>query len=675
MPRFRAISSSLAQDRCSPDVAREVIADVLRPEHFFVAPGLALAWEAGVEVDVSWEIFQGRLLDPAHTRLRHGFQAWQVFRVEDGQRSPEPILAVLLDAENEVVFVTRAMDSYAWEGYHAGDNVFLSRETRKWVRELVGAIPLCQFRAAADFRDELICRVFQAVVGASRLPLTSVEAPLPLFSLGELAFFYRSYLSAREDAGPMHSARDLIERAWRPDLSWLEKVKLLETLLRGTARGDLPDAARRFLEAWRHTHAAEDSLPRLWRGLFDEVALSPYTDFVDKTLAFLQLLVDQNALTPEERIDFLSYLLRHLARHLTAYDLVTFHHQGANYPDMLLLDAVLKVYLEMMDQRPDLWLATGGEDEAQAAIKRLRRRASRMGWLLRRRYEDHPIPDAPTSPGENTRVLPPPYARVPEEQILDPSKRTRRLFAGDPLDPHLGNFAGEVLRQSVRDLEQPSELRELGMAVFLDRPLGVFKHPGVPDQTPLLSYEAFSRAVARRGLRDLQEKCGLFPDPEQAARAEQLLEALVVPGVPPSLPGGRPRPGAVSLADALKVADDFVLLRTTARSVHDFLALFDFAALAACFGLDFLTGGRSMLIMRLGPGPEKEGALAVFDERGRRRLELKVLGRSGYASRGGVEYPVAGLQVTPVWDADGNEGDLRAAGVDAIVPVSDFPAG
>ena len=43
----------------------------------------------------------------------------------------------------------------------------------------------------------------QAVVGTSRLPLTSVEAPLPAFTFGQLAYFYRS------DAGtePIRSRR------------------------------------------------------------------------------------------------------------------------------------------------------------------------------------------------------------------------------------------------------------------------------------------------------------------------------------------------------------------------------------------------------------------------------------------------------------------------------------
>ena len=74
----------------------------------------------------------------------------------------------------------------------------------------------------------------------------------------------------------------------------------------------------------------------------------------------------------------------------------------------------------------------------ETANKRLRRRALRQAWLIRRRYEGWPVPDLPTSPGENNRVLPPSHPRVPEEQILQPSRRTRRLYADDPLPSHLG---------------------------------------------------------------------------------------------------------------------------------------------------------------------------------------------------------------------------------------------
>ena len=62
-------------------------------------------------------------------------------------------------------------------------------------------------------------------------------------------------------------------------------------------------------------------------------------------------------------MDFLGWLLRQLGRHLTAYDLVVFHHRGANYPDALVLDAVLKAYLIRIERRPELFLDDTRDDE------------------------------------------------------------------------------------------------------------------------------------------------------------------------------------------------------------------------------------------------------------------------------------------------------------------------
>src|SRR5262249_25790696 len=158
----------------------------------------------------------------------------------------------------------------------------------------------------------------------------------------------------------------------------------------------------------------------------------------DKVLAVLRALDESSRLTAEHLTDFLGHLLRQLSRHLTAYDLVTFHHAGANYPDALVLDAILKDYLARIERQPDLFLSAGADAEGEGLRKRLRR-ALRQAVLLRRRYEGHLVPDTPTSPGENMRILPPPHVRVPEEQIYYPHRRTRRLYDGDPRDRHLGD--------------------------------------------------------------------------------------------------------------------------------------------------------------------------------------------------------------------------------------------
>src|SRR5262249_37837750 len=192
--------------------------------------------------------------------------------------------------------------------------------------------------------------------------------------------------------------------------------------------------------------------PALLRSLVNEVSLSPYTDFVSKVLLFLEGLVRDGWLLVTHVADLLGHLLRQTGRHLTAYDLVRFHHAGANYPDALLLDEVLAAYLRMIETHPDL-LTPGAEDnEAEAHRQRLRRRALREAWLLRRRYRGLAVPDTPTSPGENARVLPDPFARVPEDQILNPHRRTKRLFVDDLPGGVFGSQARAALRESVRDL-------------------------------------------------------------------------------------------------------------------------------------------------------------------------------------------------------------------------------
>jgi hypothetical protein len=593
-----------------------------------------------------WEIFQGRLLDSAHTRSVQSFEAWHIYRVGPEGRSGEPLLSVQWDADSGLVHVTRAIYCHVQEGYHAGDNVYLSRETEKWVRELVGTIRLADVAYREELRDELAGTLFRAVVGTSRLPLTSLEAPLPDFTLGNLGYFYRSSRSeAPPRHAPMRSFHDLLEGAWQAELSRLEYIKLLELIVRATPAEHLAAAAAHWVDRFQCTQMGE-TITSLLRGLFEEVSLSPYTDFVSKTIALLGILERQKAWSVEDHVDFLSYVLRHVCRHLTAYDLVTFHHRGANYPDILLLDAVLKEYLEVLERRPELFKAASDTAEAEEKRRRLRRRALRHAWLLRRHYEDHLVPDAPTSPGENARILPPPYARVPDEQITDPSKRTQRLFVDDRIAARLSSTAWEIVRESILDLSHPREIQELGMATFLDRPLGLFKGPSEPDQTLLLSYEAFSKSIAEKRLSKLTKQHGLI-DPAYGMALEQQLRDLKVEGIGVDLPVQRPRPGGVSLTDTFKVADDFLIVRTTARSVRDFLALFDFSPLAERFGLDYLGQARRVLIVRA----TAASRLRVFDDQCRCRLELQIDPDGGYENRGGTERPAGGLRVMRIWEA------------------------
>src|SRR5262249_19262083 len=181
----------------SAESVREVVEDVLAPGHFFTGACLRLEWAHVTEQETPWEVFRGRLLDRSHTRQMQRFEVWNIYLVDEAGHSSEPLLSLKLDRGGGKLHIVRGLLCYVWEGYDAGGNVYLSRETTRWVRELTGTILIDRFTTIGDLLDELICRPFHAVVGASRLPLTSVEAPLPAFSLGRLARFYRPRLRAR----------------------------------------------------------------------------------------------------------------------------------------------------------------------------------------------------------------------------------------------------------------------------------------------------------------------------------------------------------------------------------------------------------------------------------------------------------------------------------------------
>jgi hypothetical protein len=712
MARFRRFATWTTDlQPVSIEDVRAFVDEALDPRHFFAHNGLTLAWEHLAAEDNAWEIYKGRLLDSSQTRERRTFEAWNVFAEDESGRSTEPLLSLKLDVAAGQLHIVRAIYCYAWEGYDAGGNVYLSRETRKWLRELACTIEFSRVSSVGELRQEIICGLFQAVVGTSRLPLTSVEAPLPAFSLGRLAYFYHS------GPAPLRTWRDLADETLIVELTSQERGKLLETVLHAIPSKELAEAGRWMLDhlsrvergvllrleriarrrarrltrlrgtpLWDSALASPEQIAkeRWWIGwyqrerqgdpatlgyealfldlrtMFNDAALSPYTDLVDKTLALLRSLEATGCLPAEEVVDFLGQLLRQLCRHLTAYDLITFHHRGANYPDALVLDAVLKAYLDLIEREPALCPTLDTDTDQARFLKVRRRRALRQAWLLRCFYEGHPVPDAPTSPGENARVLPPPHVRVPEEQIVRPDKRTKRLFAGDPLEQYLGEQARSILKLSIQDLHDPVELRELGMALFLDRPLGGGKGPPEPDQTPLLSYLAFSRSIARSRLRYLTKTLGLNPDLSELETLEKSLDALVVHGIPVADVARSARPAIISLADAAKAADDFVILRNTSRSWSDFDSEYLLSPkLNDKFSMDELRFGEPVLLLRDKPTVEGRERLVLYDGRLRKRVELDFDVSQGYVRRGGVEYPASPLRVIRVWESTARADELR----------------
>src|SRR5262249_4214621 len=202
--------------------------EVTRPCHFFTGPNLRLEWEHCPHEESVWEVFQGRLLDPAHTRQRRTFEAWNVYQLTDKGRSGAPLLSLKWDRDANQVHVVRGIDSYVHEGYDSGGGVFLTRERRRWVRELVGTVELRRFRDLEELRDELICLLFNAVVGTSRLPLAPVETPMPAFSFGELLYCYRE---DSEEEGALSGHEQLIESYSLRVMRERERAKWLETVL------------------------------------------------------------------------------------------------------------------------------------------------------------------------------------------------------------------------------------------------------------------------------------------------------------------------------------------------------------------------------------------------------------------------------------------------------------
>lgn len=640
---------SHAPTRATPslDVVRAQVEDAVRPGNFYVANGLHLEWVKPAAEEISWEIFQGRLLDSAHTRERRSFESWNLYQVEETGRAAEPLLSVKLDAQEMQLHVVRAIDTYAWEGYHAGDNVYLSRETRKWLRELVGSISLRDC-SSNELRSELTRLLFEAIVGTSRLPLTSLEAPLPAFSFGRLGYFYRVVAEGEAPpVAPIDTFQQLLNGSLHEKLAAPAVTKLLELLLRSVEAHDVRPATEAFAARWQALGRSRDDLRAVLRSVFNDVALSPWTPFVERVLQFCEALQILGLFEAADRVDFLAFMLRNMARHLTAYDLITFHHRGANYPDALLIDLVLTELFVLAGQHPALF--ADAPDDTANRNPRLRRRALRQAWTLRRFYKGLPVPEIPTSPGENARVVPVP--RVPEEEIVLPGKRTKKLFDNVKAESQLSDPQRAILQQSVRDLDQPLELRELGMAIFLDRPLGIFKLPGEPDRTPLLSYEAFSRAFAENRLRVLRDQCGLLT-PQDFERLIGKLQTLQVHGLPLPARKQSVRPDAVSLEDARKAAADFVFLRTTRRTAIEFTRSFDFAPLATRIDVADLFDGQPLLIVGGAVAEGPPGTLVIHDARLQRRLELRIDAEEGYECRAGTELPRGGLRVVRVWTID-----------------------
>jgi hypothetical protein len=635
---------------------------------FFVAKPRRLRVEHLASQRVPWEVSRGHLLDGTHARESAEFEAWNLFLDNNHETSAVPLISIKWQPKSQRLFVVRQILTHGFEAYEDSPAVILSRPVQKWVCELVGTIEVGHFGRAA-LPAELARYVFLAVIGSSRLPITSLESPLPAFSLGQLGYLANLSGSCREESDPIAFLRS----ALAGDHTAVEQAKALETALRAIDAGEVPRLVAALEICCGNSQKGPNRIGELFRAIFNTVALSPYTGFVDSLIATLRELALPQRLGAVPVVDLFCYMLRQLCRHLTAFDLTLFHNSGANYPDALFLDALLKAYLQLVEAHSELFIADQNDFAALARDKRRRRRALRQACLVRKQYEGHRVPDAPTSMGENARVLPAPFARVPEEQILQVSKRRRVLFEGDPLESAFsGELARRVHQESLADLTNAAELRELGIAQFLDRPLGVFKQPGEVDRTMLLSYEAFSRSMAKRRLTQLKS-AGWISQDQRAGRVAQL-DAMPAHGVPVASLAPLERAGVVSLADAQKVVTDFVLLRTTGPSRRDLLAEYDVTQLEQA-SPESAAALQSAELIVLARNPRSDGSPGQPTLRGYSRdgwpcIELGFSLAPGnmplYRERGGVEL-VPELQIEHVWRLTASEAlegyDLRGKAI------------
>jgi len=533
---------------------------VLAASRFVATPPHVIRVNRASEETIRWEVFLGHLLDPAATRRTETFDSWHVFLDRTDAQVETPLLTVYWSRATETAFVTRQILTHAFEAYEESPGVISTRPVEKWVRELIGTIPARELQLS-NFGPQLAQLIYLAVVGISRLPITSLESPLPCFSLGELSYFPVE----SEDFPPNAPARD--------------RLCGLLTLTDGNLAGRALEFALRGLPASDDEaivaalgEAGPERADLLLRRVFNQAALAPHTGFANRLVGLVERLAAERWFGTQRVLQLYSFMLRQLCRHLTAFDLTLFHNFGANYPDALLLDTLLKATLRVVDQAPE---------RALHSDQTMLRRALRSGAILRKHYEGLRVPDAPTSMGENARVLPAPFTRVPEEQITEHGKRRRVLFADDPTDALFGPRTRPILEQSFRDLSDERELQELGTALFLDRPLGALKQRGEVDRTPLISYEAFSRLVADRRLATAKSARWIDVDRHQALRSQ--LARVAPAGLVAAELQCIERPGVVSLADANKAAADFVILRSTRGSLAEFLKRYDWQPLAARF--------------------------------------------------------------------------------------------
>src|SRR5262249_42946859 len=148
--------------------------------------------------------------------------SWNIYWEESAGERGGPILSIKLEETAQRVHVTRGLLCRVWEPFAANGNVIETRLIHRWLSELMGTIEL-DSHPATELHAELIRLLLRGVIGLSRLPLTSIESPLPGFSLGKMAYFYRQSGDIKES---IREPDELIRAVLSAKTDWLEKAKL-----------------------------------------------------------------------------------------------------------------------------------------------------------------------------------------------------------------------------------------------------------------------------------------------------------------------------------------------------------------------------------------------------------------------------------------------------------------
>ena len=623
------------------DVLRSICAGSLAPGRWFAARDVQLQVQYRGSVTMPWEVYRGRLLDQTQTRETAAFETWDLCYADPQLADCPALVSLLLDVELGEVQITRQLHIHGYQAVEVSPGVIETRPIRRWQRELVGTIEL-QSVDGLEQLESLLARYVQlAVRGTSRLPTASLENPLLQYALGRLDYLPRPAETQRDGGEPIRDPGELLASRLSPELTTVQQAKLIETALRAAQFDEVAALAEIVCR-----RLSGEAVALALRTMFNQVALSPNLRYLDALDALLSQMARPERLGIRPAAEVAGYMLRQLVRHLTAYDLITFHNQGANYPDALLLDLLLRQLLALATAEPACF--TAGDSSA-----RLLRRALRQGWLTRKQYEGLKVPDAPSSSGEQQLVMPATLEKVPARQLSDPSARTKQLYLGAPTDALFAGAGQGVLDQAFADLARSSELRELGLALFQERPLGL-KLAGEVDRTPLVSYVAHSRSVAIARLDRLRDWGAI-----DAAFHQQLSETIPDPG--PGWPAAQvPAPPAakvVSLEDAVRAAADFRLLRSTRGSLDHLLSGYDWTPLAKRDPhlVEWLLQSPDVLVVRHGDDPQTQ-RLRFLDRDLRCRLECSFGPRGElppeYLQFAGEEFLAAGLQALAISAAE-----------------------